>query len=557
MQSIHTSPIIVVDNNKNLQVNHNLMNTSIPSQTNNKLLVVGAVGKMRVGKSTALNNFYNLMTSKKTRIFDEAEQVETNTRGIHIYYVKFSDMNSTYQSKIRNAFQENVDVVLMDCEGTESSDNVGTAKLYLMNMLINSMIHIHVSKAIDMNFANKLSQALISCNEVISSLKSSEKEILPGLKILIKDTSKKAWENAQKSNSSLTKFEDLLKDYPSLLDYYSRFPDREIRIISPPKTDDDGRYVVDDTNTLYWKQLEDTFSDSFSFKKLKTREELLVFITRVAVLINENNLMNVKSELDSFYEKMFENEKEKLFRKIVESSLKNINRMIGFSPEEIENCLLVETSNQLKDFYVGIENISCKWVFENLKEELMKEIENIIHEIQELFTSEENKHTLRREQTSTNENIYENQTKEVPDYEVKKFHDEMVNMCQHCGSSPNSQGCMPSVGSKSSGGNVFGQIISTVVSCVFKVPLPDLFSGKQETPVISWSHKGPIGMFCRNCRKSSNSKECNNDVIKHMKEVTEEVLAGFKKNYSMDQWKSSDFKNSFSSYLKKIINKKK
>ena len=163
-----TSPIIIVDLNHNLILDENNFQKSVP-ESSNKLMIIGAVGKMRVGKSSAMNNFYALLTGKDNRPFSELESVETNTRGIHIIHVKFSEMMKEFQEELKKNFNEEVDVILVDCEGTESSDNVGTSKLYLINMLINSVIHIHVSKAIDKNFADKFSQGLISSNEVMKS----------------------------------------------------------------------------------------------------------------------------------------------------------------------------------------------------------------------------------------------------------------------------------------------------------------------------------------------------------------------------------------------------
>ena len=121
----------------------------------------------------------------------------------------------------------------MDCEGTESSDNVGISKVYLINMLINSVIHIHVSKAIDKNFADKLSQGLISSNQVIQSLWADIKEILRALKILIKVTTQKT-ENAVKVDPTIKSYEDLLKKYQNLYHYFKQFPESEIEIILHP-----------------------------------------------------------------------------------------------------------------------------------------------------------------------------------------------------------------------------------------------------------------------------------------------------------------------------------
>ncbi len=539
--SSKTRPIIVVGDTHNIILDEANFENSIP-RTENKLIIIGAVGKMRLGKSTALNNFYTLLTGNDLRLFSELDSIETDTRGIHVLSVKFSEMTMSYQSKILSEFGEEVDVVLLDCEGTESSDNVGTSKLYLINMLINSMIHIHVSKAIDKNFADKLSQALISSNQVIQSLGGDIKEILPGLKILIKDTTGRGWENAQKSDPSLKTYEDLLKKYPNLLEYYKQFPQSEIRLIPSPITDADGYNIVNDRNSQYWKQLESVFLESLSFKKLKTRDELFHFMKNVARVINEDNLMNVKSELESFYSSMFQSEKNKLLRNIINRCLSGFHTMMDFSPEQIKNTFLVYTQEEADVFFAKIENISCKWIFNDLRKKLEEDIYKIINKIEVLFEKKRSEYLLDREQTKQAENEYGEKTTERPEYEVIRSHADFVVMCQYCGASPSSQGCIPNISTYQSGGNVVVQVVTFG------------FGGRSKTNVeVTWSHRGPCGEFCSNCRKAKDSRECQADISTQMKQFTETVLTGFTTKYTKGEWKSSEFKNDFSNFLLNLL----
>jgi hypothetical protein len=537
-----TSPIVSIGNNNKIFVDEENLNNMIPI-TENKLIIIGAVGKMRLGKSTALNNFYTLLTGHDIRLFSEKDSPQTDTRGIHVLTVKFSEMNSDYQNKLEGYFGEKIDVVLLDCEGTESSDNVGTSKLYLINMLINSMIHIHVSKAIDKNFADKLSQALISSNQVIQSLGGSLKEILPGLKILIKDTTLKGWENAKQSDPSLRNYEDLLKKYPNLYEYYKEFPESEINIVTSPPADQEGNVIVNDFNSLYWKQLELIFLKSISFKKLKTREELLHFIKNVARVINEDNLMNVKSELESFYSSMFISEKNKLLVAIVKKCLTKFPSMIDFSPQEIKQTFILNAEEEIEKFHQRVENISCKWVFKNLKEKLEEDINKIISKIEDLFQRKMSEYKLKRENTKVTENIYEDKTTSRPEYEVIKSHDNLIYMCQYCGQSPSSKGCIPNVSTSKSGGNIVVQVLTLG------------FMGGGDVKVnVTWSHRGPCGEFCSNCRKDKNSKECQADISTTMKDYTETVLTGFDHKYTLSDWSSTQFKDDFGDFLQKLLN---
>ena len=66
--------------------------------------------------------------------------------------------------------------------------------------------------------------------------------------------------------------------------------------------------MVYDKSSDFFKVYETLLTSSFKIKKLKKREELTFFINNLMRIIDDND-MNIKSELDTFYETMFENEK--------------------------------------------------------------------------------------------------------------------------------------------------------------------------------------------------------------------------------------------------------
>jgi hypothetical protein len=499
---------------------------------------------MRVGKSTALNNFHTLLTGKDERLFDEKESIETNTRGIHIILIPFDDIVQTYQIKILESYKEKIDIVLLDCEGTESSDNIGTSKLYLMNMLINSVIHIHVSKAIDENFVSKLSQALVSSNKVIEIIGgNSLNEILPALWILIKDTSQKAWENAKKSDPNIRNYEDLLKKYKDLLDYYYKFPESQIDIIPPPFTDSEGLYLVNDKKSLYWKELERILDNSLNIKRLKTQTELISFTKNMAKIINENKMMCVKSELETFYQNMFLNEKNKLIMNIVSELMKNFFEMMDFSPEEIFNKLISISVDEIDIFKKSVKNISCKWIFNDLQKTIDNELNGIKSQIEKLFEKKKAEYILNRELTKKFEMKYEERKKEKAIYKESKSHCEIKMMCKNCGEDPKSKGCYQKSQLIKSGGDLFIRIVT------FGILGYDKIEKKEEN-----FHAGPIGKFCERCRGDNQSSECNPKVIQEIVEFTETILTGIDTQYTKEEWKNSEFKNDafqfFSEFLK-------
>lgn len=499
----------------------------------NKLIILGAIGKMRVGKSSALNNFLTLLTNNNTyRPFSEIECVQSNTRGIHIIAIPWEDITSTYQNKLKQNFNEKVDIILLDCEGTESSDNIATSRLYLMNMLINSVIHIHVSKAIDQNFAAKLSEALISSNEILQELGGDLKEMLPCLYILIKDTTKTSWENAKKQDPNLVEYQDLLKDYEHLNDYYQQFPKRDIMIIPPPKTDDEGSYVVDDQNSLYYKTLQNSLELSIKNKNLKTKSELTVFINNLANVINTSNLLNVKTELDNFYNSMFNKQKSEMLKKIINKGISKFETFTNFSLTQIHNYFIEIAEEEIKDFNQRISNISCKWLFNKLESEILNELEKILSHLGELYLKKKQEYLLKREITKENENVYEDQKEEIKEYSIERNHDIFKDMYPCCGGDISSEGCFRYVTSSYSGGNKF--------ICAITFGL----AGQKEVKIQEKSsHPKTYGSFCVNCFKPQGSLECRNEVKEQIKEFSKKVLVGLDQKYSIDDWKDKDFIN--------------
>lgn len=512
-------------------------------QGDNKLIILGAIGKMRVGKSSALNNFLTLLTNKDIyRPFSEIECVQSNTRGIHIIAIPWEDIALNYQDKLKESFNEKVDIILLDCEGTESSDNVATSRLYLMNMLINSVIHIHVSKAIDLNFATKLSQALISSNEILQKLGGDLKEMLPCLYILIKDTTKLSWENAKKADPTLLEFQDLLRDYEHLKDYYQQFPKRDIMIVPPPKTDEEGSYVVDDKNSLYWKTLQNSLDLSIKNKNLKTKSELIIFIKNLANIINTNNLLNVKTELDNFYNSMFNKQKSEMLKKIINKGISKFNTFTNFSVSQIHNYFLNIFNEEIKDFNEKISNISCKWLFNKLEAEILLELEKILSHLEELYLRKKQEYLLNREITKENENVYEDQKEEIKKYSVERNHDNFKGMYPCCGSDISAEGCFRYVTSSVSGGNAFVSAISFGLAGQPKVKVQE-----------KSCHPRTYGTFCSSCFKPQGSLECRNEVKENIEEFSKKVLVGINQKYTIDDWKDKDFQNDAAKYFIDMI----
>jgi hypothetical protein len=104
-------------------------------------------------------------------------------------------------------------------------------------------------------------------------------------------------------------------------------------------TDEDGNYIVNNKTSQYWKKLHGLFDSSIKHKKLKTKTELVDFIKRLIKVINDNDLLNVSTEIQTFYQSMFKKEKFDMLKKIILKGVSGFEKLINFSGQEIRNYL--------------------------------------------------------------------------------------------------------------------------------------------------------------------------------------------------------------------------
>ena len=88
-------------------------------------------------------------------------------------------------------------------------------------------------------------------------------------------------------------------------------------------------------------------------------------------------------------------------------------------------------------------------------------------------------------------------------------------MCQNCGNNPSSQGCYK----HSTEGSDLNVYLIVVTFGIY---------GKKKNPIISYSHPGPIGDFCKNCKKTRDSSGCNSEVETSFLESSETIYTGCK-----------------------------
>jgi hypothetical protein len=544
-----TTPIITVENESTIKLDEEKFNLAFSEYVSRKLLVIGVIGKMKTGKSSSLNNFYCILTGRTTRPFDELDVSQTLTKGIHLFHIPFGILTEHYKTKILDTYEEQVDVVLLDCEGTESASHTqSTSKLYLVNMLINSVIHIHVQKRIDKNFAAKFSQALISTNQLFCIDNENENrdqinlsEILPSLFVLIKDADQEWWENTRREKPNITQYEHFLNSYENLRNSFSQFPQRKVEIVDPPENDDES-VQVDNQRSNYWIKLKQILEESLTTRKLKTKNELMDYMKKLIRVINQNNIMSVRTEVEGLYQNMFENEQNKLFKSIITNSIANFSNMVNFSPEEIKKYLNNIALREVATFLRSIDNLSCCHIFQNIDSKINDNLNKLLPQLESLFQIVKAEHVIEREKSKIIENIYDEKEILIHENHIKKYHREFKIFCKNCGNDPNSKGCGLTNTVKYDGGNLIINIISL-----------GLFGNSRPSYDYSFYHIGPIGSFCIRCGGDENSRECDSQIISDVKKKTEKILSGFSLKYKIDDWKNSNFEQHALNFLKNYL----
>lgn len=242
---------------------HENFEKAIP-KTCNKLLVIGVEGEEKSGKSSQLNNFYKILTGDKKKLFNE-NYIEENNRGASIAYISYDHLTS--EIKQLSSFSSNYDIVLIESEGFINQSL--TTKLLEIYILLCSVFHLNVRKNSLSLLDQTATDLLNSSNGLLNKLK---KETLPSCFVLHKDLSEKGWEKMKKSNSKLTKPDDLIPQ--NLKTLSQKFPFFKFDMVPMPDSED-GEFLTDKKESKYYKTMMKIFMESISCKfKLKSREDL-------------------------------------------------------------------------------------------------------------------------------------------------------------------------------------------------------------------------------------------------------------------------------------------
>jgi len=250
--------------------------------------------------------------------------------------------------------------------------------------------------------------------------------------------------------------------------------------------------------------------------------------------------MNLKNELDIFYESMFKKEKNKLINLIITKIIESFSNMSCFSIDEVTSYIYNIANIEIIEFNKGVDNISCKWIFEKFKDEMEKEIFNICQKLKDFYITKKHDYLLDREQHKVNENIYETVTRE--NIVQVKSHGTFIEKYKCCGATnKNALGCT-TLSLEEEAKRIDEEIRKHgILGGLGKLNLEP-------------KHIRDYNSYCVNCGGTQESKECT-DVYKNFGVITEEILKDVKQNYTMDEWNDNNFKIDASKFLNDILKK--
>jgi hypothetical protein len=537
--------VVFVENSKFLRADQVRLN-EIYKKLKHPTVILGAIGKQRTGKSTALNNAIVQITGcRDLRPFVEKECNETQTRGIHMYVVTFDEMSDSYKETIKNVYNQEIDILFLDCEGTESKDNVGTSKLYLLTFLMSSCIQIHVSKALDQGFASKIVYAFSHLDKIDGLLQHDKLELIrPDLYILLKDSNDLSLANAMQANPHIKVPEDLIRSFDNekedIYKYYVSFKHRGVYLVDNPQYRDDVGYVVEEPDTKYYRKLKEILNEMiFSTQQPSTRgsKSIELYFEKLLNVMNSGEVKDLISELEAYYQIMVYNQIYETLFGITKAVRERIQL---FDPQSVGQQLKVIKHEHMKKLETRVKEMRCEKILQKIKDEIEIQVDDMIFRYQNEYKNVESSHNLQRENKA--EQVKKSKTVTTDKVEkVEKTHQDIYHKYTCCG-----QGEENSVGCKTDqfyvGGN---KLLKVVTLGLFGDP----------TKVTTNQHIGHYAKCCRKCHAQDIQLNtiCYTDINVRTENI--EIPLPYEKVYNMDLFNEKLFNTRALQMLNELMKK--
>eukprot|EP01022_Parablepharisma_sp_SALTPOND_P017462 TRINITY_DN27940_c0_g1_i1.p2 TRINITY_DN27940_c0_g1~~TRINITY_DN27940_c0_g1_i1.p2 ORF type:complete len:238 (-),score=22.24 TRINITY_DN27940_c0_g1_i1:1193-1906(-) len=154
------------------------------------------------------------------QLFDAKESDSAVTLGVQIIVVPWNHIKKKYQEKLANISEgEKVDMVFIDCEGTDYKNKEYAQIIYLISWLISSVTHVNASKVIDDDCEAAISMTCFYAHKTkVESIFSSH------IIFLIRDVSISKYPEASKLFSIIEKRPKLLSSLKEFKNGYTLMP---------------------------------------------------------------------------------------------------------------------------------------------------------------------------------------------------------------------------------------------------------------------------------------------------------------------------------------------
>lgn len=123
-------------------------------------IVVGAIGRLRTGKSTSVNLMIQHISALKNPPQCLARDDMTSvSNGLTAVLVLWKEMKCEFQTWLTERGRGNTDIIFLDCEGVDSGETKAAA-YYALALILSSAVHIHVQNTIDGSCRDSFIRAL-------------------------------------------------------------------------------------------------------------------------------------------------------------------------------------------------------------------------------------------------------------------------------------------------------------------------------------------------------------------------------------------------------------
>jgi len=498
--------------------NFQILKSSLNS--NYQVSINTCTGKARIGKSTLINNFINIIeenTGEKKYYFKEEGSNIGVTRGVD-YYIYTDNKNKKHY-------------VFLDCEGAGYTNDNEMEKLYLIVSSISDVLVFNVEKSFD----DQLFKTYI--NKIIVNLELHKLQV-PKIHILLRDVSRDSINNLLLSECTQDNAKNLIKAKEIIAKKINSkyiLPE-SIHLITPPMTNNEGEFITYNKDSLYFK---DTVN----------------YVNYLKSNINFNtNLDNAEKRLNYIWNVKSDEFSENRYTTYMKESILNIfnktkglifNNASSFNSKSTCQVAIAKKKQELfnvvkeqyQKLFLVVDDIALAYINEINNKFCNQKIANM----ETAYSDQQRNYLTLRENTKTKPTYHCVEESYLEDY--KDHAGTLQSLCTGCLNNYSSGGCQTNQSHQ-------GTIIHTSRTDRFlgiKIRRRNYYNwsccgrSQEETtcPTVRYLHPGCASLYSC-CKKDANSVPCRTTKVSKQRYVTRQNPYVF--DYTMANWSEGNFR---------------